>query len=330
MRTAEVFRRLRQSPSGHAFTVEAIGGRADLYIGVDMAQRPCLFVRGAPMSLEPQLRTSQVSLVLGQEYMVEPPDQGARSERLNALRCETSDSADVDTFLVLVDALLARYATGEIDPDALKGFFRSMVRLFSSASASDLQGERQGLWGELFLMSRVRGFQFWAPYWHSETNRKFDFSTVGRRVEVKAAVGQVRIHHFGHRQIYSEEGEEIVIASLLLRKEDAGLSLRDLVAQARSALMGTEHYFKLELAVRHAGMEAMDEPGPSFDPTEAARLLAWYRAADAPHFTMAEPPGVSQTHYRVDLSTAPQVDSQEISNWLGAWAISTPTLPANR
>jgi Putative PD-(D/E)XK family member, (DUF4420) len=319
MLTAEVFERLRQSPSGHAFTVEAVGGRDDVFLGVDASQRPCLFVRGAATTLEPQLRTSHVSLVLGQEYMIQPPGQRTRSERLDALRCETSDAGDLDTFLVLVDALLARYGAGQIDPDALKGFFRSMVRLFSAASSSDLQAERQGLWGELFMMSRERGFQFWAPFWHSETNRKFDFSAVGRRVEVKTAVGQVRIHHFAHRQIYSEEGEEIVLASLLLRKEDAGLSLRDLIAQARSALMGTEHYFKLELAIRQAGMEAMDEPGPTYDSTEASELLAWYRASDAPHFTMAEPPGVSQTHYRVDLSTAPRIPSEDLSHWLNSW-----------
>lgn len=116
----------------------------------------------------------------------------------------------------------------------------------------------------------------------------------------------------------------MVIASLLLRKEDAGLSLRDLIAQARSALKGTEHYFKLELAVRHAGMEAMDEPGPSFDPSEAAQWLSWYRATDAPHFTMAEPAGVSQTHYRVDLSTAPTVNEVELARWLDGWVHLVP------
>ena len=66
-------------------------------------------------------------------------------------------------------------------------------------------------------------------------------------------------------------------------------------------------------------MEAMDEPGPAYDDVEAKKGLAWFRATDAPHFTMSEPPGVSQTQYRVDLSTAPRVTDAELAGWLDDW-----------
>ncbi len=120
------------------------------------------------------------------------------------------------------------------------------------------------------------------------------------------------------------EGEEILIASILLRPEDAGLSLRDLIIEARRSLRGTEEYFKLEEAARQAGMEALDESGPAFDEVQAAKSLSWYRASDAPHFTMPEPPGVSQTHYRVDLSNAPQVNFADLTNWLSSWSALIP------
>ncbi len=330
MRAVELFQQLKETPSGHAFTIIAVPEHENVYLGIDAALRPCLFVRGAGKSLEPPLRTSHVSLQLGQEFTVAPMGETVRSERLHALCCETSDPADVDTFLVLVEAFLARYKEDQVDQAGLCAFFRSMARLFSVGSSSDLQGERQGLWGELYFMRRVRGFTFWIQYWHSETTRKFDFSAGTKRVEVKTAAGGERIHYFAHRQIYELEGEEIMIISLLLRKEDAGLSLKELIEQARVALRGSEHYFKLEQAVRQAGMEAEGETGPAFDATEAEQCLAWYRAADAPHFRMAEPPGVSQTHYRVDLSTAPQVDAAEKSRWLEAWAAPKLTLPTNR
>ncbi len=112
-----------------------------------------------------------------------------------------------------------------------------------------------------------------------------------------------------------------MIASVLLRKEDAGLTLRELIVQARKAFQGSEHYLKLEQAVRQAGMESETESGPAYDSKEAEQYLGWYRAADAPHFRMPEPPGVSQTHYRVDLSLAPQVKRDELDNWLQAWKI---------
>ncbi len=196
-----------------------------------------------------------------------------------------------------------------------------MIRLFSGGVATDIQAERQGLWGELFLMSQVLGFGFWAPFWHSETIRKFDFTSGRKHVEVKTALGNERVHHFAHRQVYEFEGEQTMIASLLLRKDDGGLSLRELIEQARAALLGGAHYFKLEQAVRQAGMEA-EESGPAYDLSEAEESLAWYRAKDAPHFKMPEPAGVSQTHYRVDLSLAPQVSKSELDPWLRTW-IST-------
>jgi hypothetical protein len=219
----------------------------------------------------------------------------------------------------MVEALLARYDEEQLSQETIGSFFRSMKRLFSVGPARDLQGERQGLWGELFMMSRVRGFAYWAPFWHSETTRTFDFSAGTRHVEVKTALGSDRVHHFGHRQVYELEGEQTIIASLLLRKEDAGLGLRELIVKARSSLQGSDNYFKLEQAVRQAGMETEGEEGPVFDPSEAEQSLAWYKAADAPHFRMPEPPGVSQTHYRVDLSIAPKVTSEELDGWLESW-----------
>lgn len=324
MPVAELFTRLVENPSGHAFTIVSVPGHENVFLGADAASRPCLFVRATERTVDPPLRTSRVSLQTGQVYTVAPVGGSGRSERLHSLRCETSDAVDVDTFLALVDAFLARYASGQVDLVALTEFFRSLVRLFSIGSSSDLQGERQGLWGELFLMRRGRGFAFWAPLWHSETTRKFDFSAGNKRVEVKTAVGDERIHYFAHRQIFELEGETIMIASLLLRKEDAGLSLRDLIREARAALLGSSYYFKLEQAVRQAGMEAAEETGPAYDASEAEQSLSWYRAADSPHFRMAEPPGVSQTHYKVDLSNAPRMDQAELSAWLDAWVVPPP------
>jgi len=250
-----------------------------------------------------------------------------KSERFHALLCETSVESDVATFLVMIEAFLAQYDEEQLSQGTIVSFFRSLRRLFSVNLSRDLQGERQGLWGELFMMSRIRGFVSWVPFWHSENNRTFDFSADSKHVEVKTAIGGERVHHFSHRQVYELAGEQTMIASLLLRKEDAGLTLQELIAQARSSLLGGEYYFKLEQAVRQAGMERTDETGPAFDAVEAEQSLSWYKATDAPHFRMPEPPGVSQTHYRVDLSIAPQVTRTELDPWLESWTTLVPNIP---
>lgn len=99
--------------------------------------------------------------------------------------------------------------------------------------------------------------------------RRFDFSNERRRVEVKTTLGGPRIHRFSHRQIYALPGEEIVIVSLILREEDAGLSLNQLITEARSAIKETPFFITLERAVRRAGMDLQTETGPAFDAEEA-------------------------------------------------------------
>ena len=70
------------------------------------------------------------------------------------------------------------------------------------------------------MMSRVRGFRFWAPFWHSEVERRFDFSCGRNRVEIKITTRPERTHHFSHRQIFAIEGEEIVVASIVAAEDD--------------------------------------------------------------------------------------------------------------
>ena len=320
MSLAELLSELRDRPSGHAFTVAPVPGNEGVLLGIATTGHPVLFVLAEAGAVEPPLRTNKVSLHIGQTYSLAGMEDSPRAELLHALHCETSDSADVETFLLLAEAFLARLEAGGLDRHALTSFFRSMVRLFEVTPAKDLQAERRGLWGELFIMSRLRGFRFWAPFWHSEVTRRFDFSSGRNRIEVKITTRPERMHHFSHRQIYAIEGEEIVVASIVATEDDSGLSLRQLIEDCRGALLGTPDYLKLEKAVRRAGMESSTEPGPVIGAAEAEESLAWFRSRDVPHFRVPEPSGVTETRYRVDLSTAPRLTTVELDEWLRLWS----------
>lgn len=320
MSLAELLSELRDRPSGHVFTVAPLPRSRGVLLGVDVTGHPVLFVQAEATAAEPPLRTNKVSLHVGQSYSLAGMDESPRTELLHALHCETSDLADVDTFLLLAEAFLVRHETGGVDRHALTSFFRAMVRLFAVTPAKDLQAERLGLWGELFLMSRVRGFRFWAPFWHSEVTRRFDFSSGRNRVEVKITTRPERMHYFSHRQIYAAEGEVVVVASIVAVEDDAGVSLRELIEECRSALVGTPDYLKLEKAVRHAGMESSAEAGPVISATEAEQNLAWFRSVDIPHFRVPEPLGVTETSYKVDLSTAPRIAAVDLNQWLRVWS----------
>ena len=326
MKLKTVYQHLTEKPSGHAYTVATVPGNQDVLIGVDLVGHPVLFVRAQEGALEPSLHTKMVSLHIGQNYSVTTTTGTSGIELLHALHCETNEPTDIETFLVLSEAFLTRHAGDRIDQDDITSFFRSMVRLFEVTPARDIWSEKLGLWGELFMMSRVRGFQFWLPFWHSDTTRRFDFSYGHRRIEVKTTTRPERIHHFSHRQIFAIEDEEILVASLVVNEDDAGLSLRQLVLECRSAIHGMADYLKLEKAVRKAGMENISEIGPIFDATEAAASLAWFRSMDVPHFRVPEPAGVSGTRYKVDLSTGPTVTALELDEWLQLLSLEPQTI----
>jgi len=327
MRLLDLISKLKDNPSGHVFTVAPIPDNGDTYLGVDQAGRPWFFLRVQESGHDAPLRTAQITLFPAQEYSISFTDAGTQTEVLHALKCDALNPTDVSNFLVLVEAFLANNKGKHIDDEALSSFFRSMVRLFTIEPARDLKAERQGLWGELFFMRQTRGYVFWAPFWHSEITRMFDFSSSGNRVEVKTTTGGQRVHHFSHRQVYALEGEEIIIASLLLREDDAGITLQELVGECRNSLLGTRHYLRLEKAVRRAGMDDPSIAGPGYDAHQASDSLAFFRSTEVPHFRVSEPPGVSETHYKVDLSLAPYLSQEEIDNWLNAWLMAQVVSP---
>ncbi len=313
----ELYEQIAADISGHRFTARPINAFQGAYLAVDSQQRPALFMPTTGSSSEPPLRTAQVSLRLSGRFTITPNNAEPVTGTFDCLACEATEAPAIQTFLVLVESFVA-HQPSDI---TISEFFRTIVRLFAMPAARDLTAERQGLWGELFMMRTVNGFAFWAPFWHTEPTRRFDFSSIGKRVEVKTALEGPRIHHFGHRQIYPVPGEEIVVASLLVTYDDAGMSLRDLILECRRETASTPQFMSLERAVRRAGMDDGDETGPKFDPTAAAINLAWFDSQDVPHFQVPEPPGVSDTRYRVDLSTAPPLDEGAVTNWLQNWQL---------
>ncbi len=321
MTITELYNRLNDGRFENTFKAVSVPRFSGVYIGVSSSGQPCLFVEPKGEKFRgPSMKTSRVTLGIGRNYTISLSGSSPRIETLDSLICDSDEEVDKRTFISLIEGLLNDPAEGDIKRANLTAFFLSVSRLFSIPPAKDLGAEQQGLWGELFFMSRIKGFRFWFPFWHSEPTRKFDFSAPNLRLEVKTAEGNERIHQFSHRQVYPYGGEEIGLASILLRKEDTGLSLRKLIDSARDAISEEGQVIKLAKAERVSGMENSDEQGPSFDETEAERSLALFWAQDAPHFNMAEPEGVSQTHYRIDLSTAPAIPKEDLIEWLSKWA----------
>ncbi len=290
------------------------------YIALDRQERPALFVPAEGYAPGPSQRAACVSLRIGLRCKLYLGEQESVSGEFNVIQCDSPDPATVDTFVLLLDALLGRMRSGRMSADYLATFFRTLARLFGVKPAPDPARERQGLWGELLVMRLLGGTSVWTPFWHTDPYKRFDFSASHRRIEVKTTVGDARAHSFSHRQLLTTGGEQVAIASLLLREDPGGLSLRKLIEEGREELLDDPTKLaKLETAVRSARMSDREEEGPSFDESDAKDSLAWFWAREAPMFPQPEPPGVSEVRYKVDLSATPQIAGPELAFWLDGW-----------
>jgi hypothetical protein len=317
------YSRLSTSLGLHTYTGSRIQEDPPVIFAVDSGACPALFVKSSTRSAGPSVCAARVAFVPGESYALTYEDGSAVEDVYDGLLCLSPDRDDVSSFIQALQGLLNPRVVSSIGTNTLRSYFSALVKLFETSPSPNLSSERIGLWGELFLMRDSRGFKFWLSSWRSSVSPTFDFSVGKLRLEVKTTAGDERIHHFSHRQLVPESGEEVFVASLMVQETGPGLSLLDLINEARSFASVADDRIKIEQAARRAGMSAQLETGPVMNEDAARHSMMWYRAEEVPHFLEREPVGVSSTRYRADLSHAKAVSLPELENWQAKWAAIT-------
>jgi hypothetical protein len=309
------FKELLDLRGSHALTGIPLGP-LPAYLAVDSIGRPALVVPAGNAGSSQPLETDYLSLRPSVPAALSVDGQ-VIDGHFHSLSCKQNGDEVLQPFETVATALAEELRGTDNAGDQMVDAFYNLCELFRTHPEKDLTSARIGLWGELFIMRESGWYTRLAPYWHTETNRKYDFSNRNARLEVKATTGDQRSHTFAHGQLVSPGGTDVVIASLLLRWEEAGLTLRQMIAEARTALAGqTRQLLKLEKAVRATGMVEEKEDGPCFDEDEARANIRFYHAQDIPHFPMNEPPGVSGTTYQANLSGSAPMTTVEVHDWL--------------
>jgi hypothetical protein len=167
----------------------------------------------------------------------------------------------------------------------------------------------QGFWAELLLMARSRRPEVLLRAWHSVPEDRYDFSDGPLRIEVKSAVGGVRVHHFSLAQLLPVAGVRVVVASVLVQRAGGGTSVADLLALVRGRAGGTAELLLhadrvTALTLGASWRAALDE---RFDLEVAERSLRFFDSSAVPAPSPVLPPGVSEVSFRADLSTVPSV-----------------------
>ncbi|WCR24862.1 PD-(D/E)XK motif protein [Paenibacillus thiaminolyticus] len=284
-----------------------------IYYGVDNNKNPVFVIESLNPHMNSQLQCTK-KLFFSSNTKCEMIINGVFFEKtVHILTCLSSQPEEQLAFVRLTESFSKHLVSS--NPYMLNELFSALVNLFAQGGKiADI--ELQGLFAELYVIKYFMelGINI-GSFWQKRNKMNFDF-TINRikRMEVKSTIQSIRIHHFKHEQLLSDL-YDIMIVSCLLRKDDAGLSLFELIQEIR-IIAGKDYrtLLYIEQLIKNIPEEVLHEL--KYDETYFKNNIRFFPASSIPKFNMAQPDGVTQTEYNSNLCTAAHLPLISIIEWL--------------
>lgn len=295
------------------YTVAHIPGYPAYFIGKNNNANACLLIvtpdkewqRQVPIRLECLEVTFDIPSVIRRASSV---SEGT----FTVVRCRSNDAEVVRYFLSIGETLLrilgpnpSRIAIG----DAITRLAHIFQCLQNPATRSV-----NGLFGELFLIRQSQNPFRTLSVWRTQDTSRFDFNAGSIRIDVKTATGRQRIHTFSYDQCNPPSGTTALTASLFAERAAGGLALQDIIREIEEVVAtNTELVLKLHDTVAETLGRTLNESlSVRFDRRLSESSLQFYDLRSIPAIRNDPPPGVSDIHFRSDLSGAPRANAVEL------------------
>jgi len=256
----------------------------------------------------------------------------------HSIRCRVISSKVVEEGIFTVircanaNEELAGYFFNSIDPvlrvlgpaptlEEVSRAIAHLIELFRALVQPPIKSV-SGLWAELFVIRTGRDPIALLNSWHSTPEEKYDFNSDVQRIEVKSASQRSRVHHFSLEQLTPPSGCRVVIASLFADRSGGGTSLGDLVQEIRNLLPGSpELEEKFDRVIAQTLGNALRQSMTSrFDRQLAQESLIFFDAYTIPKIPDPLPAGISEVHFKADLSGCSDLSRQVLMDMGGIFA----------
>lgn len=307
-----IYEKLFNADFSHQY--EGIRINEHCYLAVNTEKKICFITKSFDNNTF-KFQTNALSLTLNRSCEIFA-DNDTYKKKCHILICNSDNKSIIESFITLCLALVKHLNT-QASSEEILSFFHSLQQLLKINPRLNSIEEQKGLWGELFLIKESGYNKELINAWHEKPYYKFDFSFSNYKLEVKTTTKEFRVHSFSHEQLYREDDIDIYLCSLMLDEDNEGLSLKELVNQMRVQLSDDYNFLlKLEKSTRELGIFDLynEYPGVKFDEELARQKIAYFNVKDVPRFEQLEPNGVSSTRYSIDLSTANQLNLDDIVN----------------
>ena len=199
-----------------------------IWICKDKKKQPVILLKSSDKFLKqnvPPISLNNIEISHCQKRIVET---GSKRDEIfcSIITCKSNDEDLLDLFFDVLDTLFKKFSF-PVEPKKIKELLEKLVKLFESIKNAPKKSI-QGLWAELFLIYRSNNHAKVIECWHKETKAKYDFQNQKNFLEVKSTIQQERKHAFSLEQAQVKEGQNVIIASLLLEPDDDGLTIKNL------------------------------------------------------------------------------------------------------
>lgn len=297
--------------AGTRFTAVPIEGYERHRIGKDAESNASLLISvaaSASATWPAPIVLEHLSVQHDVECRITQPGGTSETGRFTLVRCIGGDRMLDEYFLRVIGVVIPLLGDSPSDRDVSTAIDR-LVTLFRAMSGTPKKSV-QGLWAELLLIARSSDPSRMVGAWHVLATDRYDFNQGVERLEVKSAAGPTRQHHFSLNQLLPIPGTRVLIASVLAERAGAGVSVGELVNEVRARL-GDDvrlvlHTHDVVLETLGTGWRAA--LGERFDRQVAESSVSFYEPEAIPRVDERLAPGVSDVHFRVDLTGVPTAD----------------------
>lgn len=279
----------------------------DIMIGLDSKYHISVVVKSGSPKMFPIIQKTQNMSIECNVKVNYTLNGNIESGVVHILRCLTDSEKEKELFLELATVLIANNDRSE---ESIMDTF-NILRTFFSNKNDISDNELIGLYAELYTICKYHDALGIEKYWQSRDKMKFDFSISEKtKLEIKATTKNSRTHHFRHEQLMTEI-YEIFILSYMLRYDDEGLSLYDIILQSKEYLASDPRkLLKVNQVLKNVSEDRLKNLRFNQGFTEAN--MHFYKAEDIPKFNEVTPSGVANAEYDCVLDKVDYIEDENI------------------
>lgn len=314
----DIFDAIRPPPADRPetpiYTVMPVPGHESYLVGRDSDARACLLVATGDRTgrLHPPIRLESLDVQFELRCHLRREGEPERQGTFTVIRCRALDKETVRYFLSVCETILRMIGDNPTRSQVAAAVNR-LAAIFQKLQKPPARPVN-GLFGELYILWRSGNPVRALTAWRADDTARFDFSDGDVRLDVKATGGRLRIHTFSYEQCNPPAGTIAVVASLHVEQAAGGMAVRSVIDEIAARIAAhPDLVLKLhEVVAVTLGASLNEALTLRFDLRLAESSLKFFSLEEVPAIRGPLPAGISDVHFRSDLSALPTLQVQSL------------------